>query len=174
MSPTPLLRSAGQRLLQISLHQGKPVSAQLYNIGVDVSSSLVSSEIDERQSTGMLASPLLTEKREVSAVPARIYHSAGESSMSSSSHIRSAGRLVAVYSQKWKSSRDPGSVQEHFPQVKEYGLNISELRDHLKYDQMKQPQENRQPYEESLMRNLLRDYFLRSKGIRYHVKQDLG
>ena len=29
-----------------------------------------------------------------------------------SSHIRSAGRLVAVYAHKRKSSRDPGSVQE--------------------------------------------------------------
>ena len=34
----------------------------------------VSSEVDERQSIGMLASPLFTLKREASAAPSRVYH----------------------------------------------------------------------------------------------------
>ena len=46
-----------------------------YNSGEDVTNALVSSEVDERQSLGTLASPLFTQKREASAAQARIYHS---------------------------------------------------------------------------------------------------
>ena len=78
-----------------------------YNSGEDATTTPVSSEVDEKRSIGRLASPLLMQKGEACTVPARIYHSTGESSMSSSSQIRSAGRLVATHTQKRKSGRNP-------------------------------------------------------------------
>ena len=80
----------------------------VYNSGEDATTTPVSSEVDERQSMGMLASPLLMQKRGAGAAAARIYHPSGESSMSSSPHVRSSGRLAAIF----PSSRDPRSVQE--------------------------------------------------------------
>ena len=60
------------------------------NSGEDATSAPVSSEVDERQSIGRLASPLLMPKREASAIPAIMYPSTEESYMSPSSHIPSA------------------------------------------------------------------------------------
>ena len=62
-----------------------------YNSGEDATSGLVSSEVDERQSTGRLASPLFMQKREASVILARISHPTGE--MSRSSHIPSTEKL---------------------------------------------------------------------------------
>ena len=81
-----------------------------YNSGEDVTTAPVSSEVDERQSMGMWASPLFTQKREASAALAFIYHSHGVSSMCGSSRMPIAERLVAMYSHKRKSSRDPISL----------------------------------------------------------------
>ena len=58
-------------------------------------------------------------------------------------------------------------------QVKEYGLNNKKFEITKQYEQMKQPKEKRQPYQDSLKRNIIRDYFLRSKGIRNCLRQDL-
>ena len=77
----------------------------VYNSGEDATTTLVSSEVDERQNMVVLASPLLMHKSEARAAPARICHSTGESSMSGSSYIRNAGRPVAICSHKGKSSR---------------------------------------------------------------------
>ena len=62
-----------------------------YNSGEDATSGLVSSEVDERQSTRRLASPLFMQKREASVILARISHPTGE--MSRSSHIPSTEKL---------------------------------------------------------------------------------
>ena len=82
----------------------------------------MSSEVDERQSTGRLASPLLMQKREASAVLARIHHSTGETSTSHSSHIRKGDLLQHTHtkevehkhkkctgdtSHKWKNTIHP-------------------------------------------------------------------
>ena len=84
----------------------------VYNSGEDATSAPVSSEVDEKQSIERLASPLLIQKREASAIPARIYPSAGHSSMSRSSHIPSMGKLVATHAHKRKSSRDTRGIHE--------------------------------------------------------------
>ena len=105
MNQTPLLRSAVQMLLLFTCHHGGQASAQHANSGVDATATPVSSEVDERQSIGRLAAPLLMQKREASAVPARICHSTGESYMSSTLHIRSAVRPVAIYSHKGTKKR---------------------------------------------------------------------
>ena len=44
----------------------------VYNFGEDATFAPVSSEVDERQSIGRAASPLHLQKREASAIPARI------------------------------------------------------------------------------------------------------
>ena len=67
-----------------------------FDSGEDVTTTPVSSEVDERQSMDMLAPPLLVQKSAASAVPARFYHCKRESSMSGSSRIASAGRPVAM------------------------------------------------------------------------------
>ena len=69
----------------------------------DIATTLASSEVDERQSMGMLASPLFTRKRAASAAPSRINHSKRENYVSNSSHIPcSAGKPLAMYSHKRK------------------------------------------------------------------------
>ena len=60
--------------------------------GEDVTTTLVSSEVDERQSMGMLASPLLMQKRGKCSF-ASIYHSDRENLVSHSSHIPVTERL---------------------------------------------------------------------------------
>ena len=45
-----------------------------------------SPEVDERQSIGMLASPLFTRRREACAAPSRTYHSNRENAVSSTTH----------------------------------------------------------------------------------------
>ena len=59
------------------------------------------------KSMGMLASPLFTQKRDACAAPAGIYHSSRANSVSRSSHTPVTGKLVAMYSHKRKSRRDP-------------------------------------------------------------------
>ena len=105
----------------------------VYNSCEDVTTTPVSSEVDERKSMGMLASPVLMQKREASAALARKYHSDGESSMSSSSHLRSAGRLVAMYSHKRKSRRDPRSVLETHSARERIRTEHQDARDYLKF-----------------------------------------
>ena len=66
---------------------------------------------------GMHASPLLMQKGEASAVPARFYHSSGQRvQCQRSSHIRSAGRPV-------NRAETEEAYRGHIPQVKEYGPN---------------------------------------------------
>ena len=63
------------------------------NSGEDVATVSVSSEVDGGQYIGQLASPLLMQKREASAILARIYHTGGENPVSHSAH-RSTERPV--------------------------------------------------------------------------------
>ena len=63
--------------------------------------------------------------------------------------------------------------RRHIPQVKGKGLNIKKFEITYSYEQVKQPKENRQPYQDSLKLNFIRDCSLKSKDIRYHLKHDL-
>ena len=116
-------------------------SCSVYNSSEDATTP-VSSEESGRQSIGRLTSPLLMQKREASAVPASIYHTTGENSMSSSAHTRCTVRLVTIYSHKRKSSRDPRSVQET-------RIASERIRRH--------------PCQDSLKWNFTRDCLLKSK-----------
>ena len=109
---SPSLRLSSALVTPVLLPSRRASFCSTYTSGEDVTTALVSSQVDDRQSMGILASPLLPQKREACAAPARIYHSIRNSSMSGSYRITSAGRPVAMYSHTQKSSRDPRSVQE--------------------------------------------------------------
>ena len=87
--------------------------------------------------------------------------------MSSSSHLQSAGRLVAMYSHKRKSSRDPRNTLETHSARKRIRTEHEEVRDHLKLRAAEAAKGKRQPYQDSLKRYIIQDYFLKRKGIRY-------
>ena len=99
----------------------------------DITSAPVSSEVDERQSIGRPASPLLMQEREASAMPARIYHFTRESSMSRSSHIPSTRKPIPTHSHKRKSSRDRRSVQEKHLTSEIVRSEQQEVRDFQKF-----------------------------------------
>ena len=102
----------------------------------------MSSEVNERQSIGRLASPLLMQKREASAALARIYHFIGEGSVSSSSHSKRGETCRDIH-----TNGNRAEVQEayrrHIPQVKEHGPSIKKLDITYNYEQLKQPKESR-------------------------------
>ena len=161
MSPTSLSRRAVQRLHLCSHHQGEQVSGR-HTIHARTSPlHLCLQKWIRDKSMWMLASPLFTQKREASAAPARIYQSDRENSVSRSSHSPVTGKLAAMYSHKRKSSRDPQSSQEsyserergHSPSIEKFGIFLTS-------EQIKPPKERRQPYLNSLKRNIIRDYFL--------------
>ena len=62
MSPTPLLRSAVQRLLPFIYHQSWQASAQQWILERTPQIQLVCSEVDKRLSIGRVASPLLCRR----------------------------------------------------------------------------------------------------------------
>ena len=94
--------------------------------------------------------------------------------MSSSSHLQSAGRLVAMYSHKRKSSRDPRNTLETHSARERMRTEHEEVRDHLKLRAAEAAKGKRQPYQDSLKRYIIQDDFLKIKGIRYCPKEDLG
>ena len=100
------------------------------NSGEDAATTHVSSEVDERQSMGTLASLILMQKREASAALARIYHSAGESSLSGPSHIRSAGRPVAMHLHKKEIEQRP-KMRTGDSASERIRTEHQEVRDHL-------------------------------------------
>ena len=78
-----------------------------------------------------------------------------------------------MYSHKRKSSRDPRSILETHSARERIRTEHEEVRDHLKLLADKAAKEKRQPYQDSLKRNIIQDDFLKSKGIRYCPKEDL-
>ena len=102
----------------------------------------MSSEVNERQSIGRLASPLLMQKREASAALARICHFIGEGSVSSSSHSKRGETCRDIH-----TNGNRAEIQEayrrHIPQVKEHGPSIKKLDITYNYEQLKQPKESR-------------------------------
>ena len=86
MSPTPLLRSAVRRLLSSSYHQWEQVSVQR-TILVRTSQLRLCLRKSMR-GVERLASPLLMQKREASAAPARTHHS---------NDIRSTPPLIRIW-----------------------------------------------------------------------------
>ena len=87
-----------------------------------------------------------------------------KSSMSSSAHFRSAGRLVATHSHRRTSSRHPRCVQEtKISQVTGYELNGKKFEITSDSKKTKQPKEKTEPYQDSLQRNIIRDYFFKEQ-----------
>ena len=127
----------------------------MYNSGEDAS------EVDERRSTGRLASPLLMRKREASAILPRIYHSTGD--MSSSSYIPSKEKCSDTLTQTDVEQREKRRTGETLPQVKEYRQNIKKFGITQNYDQKKHFKGNMKPYQDSRKWNFTWEYFLRSK-----------
>ena len=77
-----------------------------------VSTAPVLEGVDDGPSIGLLISTLRTRKSEVSAVPACIFQSTGESSMSRASHTFCTERPVASHSNSRRSSRHRCNSQE--------------------------------------------------------------
>ena len=148
---TPL---RSQQRFILTLHQGGQVFAQ-YVIPVRTSAP-VSSQVDERRRIGRLASSLLMHTREASAILARNYCSAGESSMSRSSHFPSTEKLVATSSHERKSSRDIRGVQENTSQLKQFEKNNKKLEISKNSKQKKQSKENMKPYQDAHKQNFIR------------------
>ena len=100
-----------------------------YNSSEDVTTTPVSSERDERQSMGMLSSPLFVQKREASVAPARIYH---WKILCHAHHtVPVTGKPVAMCSHKRKSSRDPKRLQESYSARETVFGEHREVRDYL-------------------------------------------
>ena len=79
----------------------------------DLAANLDASELGGRSDRGRLASPLFPQERETSANPLGIYHSSGESSEVSFSHLRaSIEKSKARSHNKRMSSRDSGFARD--------------------------------------------------------------
>ena len=117
----------------------------------------------------MLASTLLMQKREASAIPARIDHPTRENPTSHSSHISSAVRPVATHTQ----TETQEAYKRHTSQVKEHELSKRKLEITYNSEQLTQSKENTQLYQNSLKRNFILDFLLKSKEITYSEKQNL-
>ena len=104
------------------------------NFGEDMDTATASSEADEKKSTGMLASPLLMQKRSKRS-PCNDFFTLPEKiqRQSHSFHIPSAGRLGAAHSRKRKSSRDTRSVQETHLTGEKIRSEQQEVRIFLKF-----------------------------------------
>ena len=100
------------------------------NSGEDVTMTPVSSEVDERQKHRKAGFTAAHAEERSNCI---IYQSNGESSVSSSSHLQSAGRLVAMYSLKRESRRPKKRTGETFhtgkntDRIKKFGITL-ELR----------------------------------------------
>ena len=170
-SPTPSLKSAVRRLHLCTMHQEEQVFCSANNSGEDVTSTPVSSEVDERQSIGRMASPLPWQKREAVAIFARIYHSTRETSMSQSSHTPRTVQLVASHSHKRKSSRDIRSVQDKHLENERVRAEHQEVQE---AELKKRSKGKMKPYRGSRKRNFTRKYFLKNRGLRYSQRQNLS
>ena len=145
----------------------------VYNSGEDVTTTLVSSKVDEKQSMRMLTSPLLMQKRNTGAAPARIYHS---------NRQKFYVKLISPSKRK-ETCADVLTQKEIEKRLVKHARNTFRTRKNTdrasrssgcpkNYEQIKQPKEKRQPYQDSLTRNIKR-FSLKNKGIRYYPKQDL-
>ena len=132
------------------------------------STTPVSSEVDERQNMGMLASPLFTQKREASAATSRINHSNKEISVSSVSHRETCCDVLTQEKVVPRSKEFTGVVfrERTFTEHRE-------VRDFLNFEQVKPLKEKRLRYPNSLERDTIRENFLRNEGTRYCLKRDL-
>ena len=131
--PNTTVEISSAQVTAVHLPSTRPSFCSVYKSGEDVTTTLVSSEVDERQSIGRLAASLRVQKREASAAAARIYHSTGEKfNVKLSSHSK-RGRLVATHSHRRKSSRDPRRVQERNSASDRIRTERQEVRDHLRF-----------------------------------------
>ena len=133
LSPTPLLKSAVHRLLLFTYHQRDQVSAQCTSrVRTSQLHLCLRKWMRDKASEGLSLS-LHMQKREARTATARIHHPTGESSTSSSAHIRSAVRLVATHSHIRKSSRDTRREQETNSSCDRIRTERQEVRDHRRF-----------------------------------------
>ena len=71
--PTTTVEINIAKVTSVHLPSRRASLCSVFKSGEDATTTLVSSEVDEKQSMGMLASPLLMQKRGASAALARIY-----------------------------------------------------------------------------------------------------
>ena len=114
------------------------------------------------------------QKREASAAPARIYHSNKECSLvtliTHSSQKKTCGDALTHTEIESRPKNFKRVVFRKRKNVRRASRGLGIL---LNYEQMRQPEDKRQPCQNSVKRNIIRDYFLRSKGIRSRPKHDL-
>ena len=169
--PNAIVEISRTEVAPIYVPSSRTSFCSAYHSRDDATTAPVSSEVDERQSTGRLASPLLMRKREASEILARIYHCTGD--MSSSSHIPSKEKCCDTLTQTDVEQRDKRRTGETLPQVKEYRLNIKKFGITPNYDHKKQFKDNMKPYQDSRKWKVIWENFLRSKRIRYSQKKNL-
>ena len=99
-----------------------------YNSGEDVTTTLVSSEVDVRHSMWMLASLLFTQKNGARAAPSRIYHS--------KFCVKFVTHSIQHKADLWRCTRTRGSRAEI---QKVYSPSIMRIGITSDYDQQKQP-----------------------------------
>ena len=100
--------------LVIPMFFHRPSMTSTYDSAGSIASPPRESDLDDEQIRKMLASPLFSQGREVSADRSRVHHSCSQNSVTSSSHFReSAGKPAAVWDInqfKEKTKLYPGSL----------------------------------------------------------------
>ena len=165
MSPTPLLRFAVQRLLLFSHHQGEQASAQCA-IPVGTSQPHARHRKSTRDKAGecwLRRCSCRTEKhvqllQEFITLTEKVLCQA---------HLtfEAQGDLSRCTHTNGNRAETQEAYRRHIPQEKEYGPSIKKFGITSNYEQIKQSKEKRQPYQDSLKRNITRDFILKSKGI---------
>ena len=154
-SPTPLL-SLVQRLLSFSSHDGEQVLAQCTILVRTPQLHLCPSRSDEQ--------PL----------DPRTARRSGRSTIQHSLTLPRSSLLVAMYSRKRKSCRDPNVIKESYSVKERIFAERREIRDFLNCKvRFKPHMENRQLQKKSLKRNMIRDCSLKDKRIIYCLRHDL-
>ena len=129
----------------------------------------MSSEVDEPQSTGMEG--WHAEER---SKPLQGFITLQEKILR---HVhltvRAQGDLLQHTHTNGSRAETQDAYRRDISQVKEYELNNRKSEISSNSEQMNQSNENWQLHQNSLNRNFTRDYFLKSKEIRYSQKQNL-
>ena len=171
--PNTTVEISSAQVTAVHLPSTRPSLCSVYKSGEDVTTTLVSSEVDERQSIGRLAASLRVQKREASAAAARIYHSTGEKVQCQAQlTFEARGDLLRHTHTDGNRAETQDVFRREIPQVTGYELNGKKFEITEDSEKTKQPKEKTQLYQDSLERNIIRDYLSRSKGIRYCPTHD--
>ena len=173
MSPTPLWRLAVQRSHWFSNHQGEQVSVQCIILVVTSQQRLYprKSMKDKAWECWLHCCSRRTAKQvqplqEIIAPLEKVLCQAHLT-------LEAQGDLSGYTHTNGHRAMTQETYRRHIPQEKGYGPRIKKLGITWNCEQINQPKENMQLCQDSLKRNIIRNYFLKSKGIRYCPKQDL-